>query len=111
MGNIRINTKIQTRIDIDSDFSDRMIPQGSIGLVVECYEHPVGYAVDIPIPDERLSSHFTYENVIVTPEQFIVLNETQIDQLLFFAYNSCQRSPRKNAADESVLQETSAVPK
>ncbi|GAK59743.1 hypothetical protein U27_06728 [Candidatus Vecturithrix granuli] len=103
MENIQVNTKIQTRVDIESDFSDRMIPKGSIGMVVECYEHPVGYAVDIPIPDENLASHFTYENVILTPEQFVVLNETQMYQLLFWAYNSRKPVSPNTLIAEDVL--------
>ncbi len=88
MENIRVNSKVQTVVEVESDFSDRIIPKGNIGMVVECYEHPEGYAVDIPIPDESAVGGFTYENVILTPEQCVVLNETQIYHLLFLAYNA-----------------------
>lgn len=104
MENIQVHTKIQTRVDLESDFSGRMIPtKGSIGMVIECYEHPVGYAVDIPIPDENLASHFTYENVILTPDQFVVLNETQVYQLLFWAYNSRKPVSPNTIITENVL--------
>lgn len=108
MENIQIHTKIQTRVDIESDFSDRMIPKGSIGMVVECYEHPVGYAVDIPIPDENLASHLTYENVILTPDQFVVLNETQMYQLLFLAYNSRKPVSPNTLIPEDILPSSSS---
>jgi hypothetical protein len=43
-----------------------------VGTVVECYENPEGYAVDIAIPDERLVGGFFYTNVILSPDQFEV---------------------------------------
>jgi hypothetical protein len=86
--NIQINSKIQTLVDVESDFSEQIIPKGSIGIVVESYDNPRGYAVDIPIPDERFVGDFTYENVILTPDQFIVLSDVQMYQLLFRSYNA-----------------------
>jgi hypothetical protein len=101
MRNIRINSKIQTLADVESDFSEQIIPKGSIGIVVECYEHPEGYAVDIPIPDERLIGDFTYENVILTPDQFIVLNDVQMYQLLFRSYNARKTTSKKSVGTRS----------
>ncbi len=68
-----INDSIQTLIDITADFSDLIIVKGTIGAVVECYENPEGYAVDLAIPNPNLIGGFTYENVILYPEQFIVI--------------------------------------
>lgn len=88
MESIHINSRIQTLIDIESDFSDRVIPKGSVGIVIECYKNPEGYAVDIAIPDDTLAGGFTYENVILTPSQLVVLGDTQIYQPLSHSYNS-----------------------
>jgi hypothetical protein len=60
-------------IDISSDFSDRVIPKGVRGTVVERYEQPKeGYSVDLAIPDETLVGEFRHENVVLLPNQFIV---------------------------------------
>jgi hypothetical protein len=69
----KINDSIQTLIDITADFSDLIIVKGTIGAVVECYENPEGYAVDLGIPNPELMGGFSYENVILSPEQFIVI--------------------------------------
>ncbi|MGK7875416.1 MAG: hypothetical protein AB4426_19585 [Xenococcaceae cyanobacterium] len=44
---------IKTLVDIQVDFGKRLIPKGTQGTIVECYEEPEGYAVDLAIPDER----------------------------------------------------------
>ena len=68
---------IQLIDTIKSDFSDRSIPSGTIGTIVECYEQPEeGYAVDLAIPDPQSITGFDYENVVLTPKQFIVLESS-----------------------------------
>lgn len=109
MRNIQINSKIQTLVDIESDFSEQIIPKGSIGIVVECYEKPEGYAVDIPIPDERFVGDFTYENVILTPDQFSVLNDVQMYYLLFRSYNA-RKTPSKKSVGRRVKEKRNAKP-
>ncbi|HEY9704437.1 MAG TPA: hypothetical protein V6C58_18455 [Allocoleopsis sp.] len=69
----KINDSIQTLIAINAEFSDLIIPKGTIGAVVECYENPEGYAIDLMIPNPQIIGGFTYENVILSPEQFIVI--------------------------------------
>jgi hypothetical protein len=69
----KVNDSIQTLEDITADFSDLIIVKGTIGAVVECYENPEGYAVDLAIPNPQIIGGFTYENVILSPEQFIVI--------------------------------------
>ena len=101
MRNIQINSKIQTLVAVESDFSEQIIPKGSVGIVVEGYENPEGYAVDIPIPDERFVGDFTYENVILTPDQFMVLNDVQMYQLLFRSYNTCKTPAKKRIGARS----------
>lgn len=71
----KIYDEIKTLVDIPVDFGDRIIPKETLGTIVECYEEPQeGYAVDIAIPDERWVGGFDYENVILFPEQFVVIN-------------------------------------
>jgi hypothetical protein len=69
----KVNDSIQTLNAITADFSDLVIVKGTIGAVVECYENPEGYAVDLAIPNPQIIGGFTYENVILSPEQFIVI--------------------------------------
>jgi hypothetical protein len=70
----KINDSIQTLKDLTADFSDLIIVKGTIGAVVECYDNPEGYAVDLAIPNPELIGGFSYENVILAPEDFIVIN-------------------------------------
>ncbi len=63
---------IQTLVDVNADFDhrDRIIPKGTEGSIVECYENPELYAVDLAIPNDKLVGGFEYENVILNPTQF-----------------------------------------
>ncbi|MEM9272435.1 MAG: hypothetical protein AAGA80_05655 [Cyanobacteria bacterium P01_F01_bin.143] len=61
---------IITLVDVSTDFGKRIISKGTQGTIVECYENPEGYAVDLAIPDDKLVGGFDYENVILTPEKF-----------------------------------------
>lgn len=65
---------IQTLIDVPADFDERIIPKNTQGTIVECYEDPEGYAVDLAIPNSHLVGGFEYENVVLTPEQFMVIS-------------------------------------
>ena len=79
---VSLYDQIKTLMDVPADFSthetsdnnNRVIPKGTLGTVVECYENPEGYAVDIAIPDERLVGGFFYTNVILTLDQFEVVS-------------------------------------
>lgn len=71
----KIYYQIRTSVEIKANFGKLLIPKGTIGTVVECYEEPQeGYAVDLAIPDDRWVGGFDYENVILFPEQFVVVN-------------------------------------
>lgn len=74
----KINDSIQTLIDLTADFSDLIIPQGTIGAIVECYPNPEAYAIDLMISNPKVIGGFTYENVILSPEQFIVISSQSI---------------------------------
>lgn len=70
----KINDSIQILVDIWAEFSDQIIVKGTIGAIVECYENPEGYSVDLSIPNPEIIGGFTYENVILYPEQFMVIS-------------------------------------
>jgi hypothetical protein len=84
----KINDSIQTLMDITADFSDLVISKGTIGAIVECYANPEAYAIDLMIPNPQVIGGFTYENVILAPEQFIVISsqslpEDEVKKLIF----------------------------
>lgn len=62
-------------MDVPSEFSERVMPRGTTGVVIECYEAPERYAVDLAIPDPSLVGGSAYENVILLPNQFEIINE------------------------------------
>lgn len=70
----KLYAQIRTLVEVQADFSNRVIPKGILGTVVECYENPEGYAVDLAIPNESFVGSFEYENVILCPDQFIVID-------------------------------------
>ncbi|MEG4807040.1 hypothetical protein QUA82_04330 [Microcoleus sp. F8-D3] len=78
---------IQTLVDINADFDhrDRIIPKGTEGTIVECYENPELYAVDLAIPNDKLVGGFEYENVILNPTQFTTLvNSVEMGEYSYF---------------------------
>ncbi|HAN73561.1 MAG TPA: DUF4926 domain-containing protein [Planktothrix sp. UBA8407] len=67
--------RIKTLVDIPADLGKSLIPKGTIGTVIECYERPKeGYAVDLTILSETGESE--YENLILYPDQFSVVIDT-----------------------------------
>lgn len=73
----KIYDSIKTLVSVSTDFGDRTIPTGALGTIVECYEQPEGYAVDLAIPNHKLVGGYQYENIILTPDQFAVIQEIQ----------------------------------
>jgi hypothetical protein len=72
-----VSDGVELLVDVPSDFSDRVIPKGTRGIVVECYLLPKeGYSVDVSIPDDALIGGFRYENVVLLPGQFAVRSES-----------------------------------
>ena len=68
------NDRIRTLVDVTADFSDRVIPAGTGGVIVEAYDTPrEGYAVDLEIEDDSLVGGHDFENVVLGPEQFAVV--------------------------------------
>ncbi len=65
---------IVTLVDIQTHSARNIIPKGTQGSIVECYTNSEGYAVDIGIRDDSSITGYDYENVILYPEQFKVIN-------------------------------------
>lgn len=70
----KLYAQIRTLVAVKADFRNQVIPKGKMGTVVECYENPEGYAVDLAIPNEALVGGFEYENVILNPDKFAVVD-------------------------------------
>ncbi|MBD2776321.1 hypothetical protein [Iningainema tapete] len=66
--------QIKTLVEVQADFSDQIISKNTLGTVVECYENPEGYAVDLAIPNQKLVGGFEYVNVILSPDQFALFD-------------------------------------
>jgi hypothetical protein len=60
------------RTVVDLDFRKRTIPAGTEGSIVEVYDDPEGYAIDLAIPCPELVGDYAYENMTLTPDQFVV---------------------------------------
>lgn len=73
----KLYDQIKTLVEIQDDFSSQLIPQNTFGTVIECYENPEGYAVDVAIPDSNFVGDFKYFNIIISPEQFALEDTTE----------------------------------
>ena len=67
--------QVRLSVDVPGEMSDlEVIPAGTLGAVIEAYESPCeGYAVDVAIPDLTLVGGYRYDNLLLTPDQFIVV--------------------------------------
>ena len=68
----KLYDQIVTLVDVEVDFGQRLIKKETKGTIVECYENPEGYAVDLAIPDNNSVTGYDYENVILYPKQFMI---------------------------------------
>jgi hypothetical protein len=77
----RVYDVVRLLVDVPAEYRDRVLPRGSVGTVVEAYEHPrEGYAVDFAVPDDRLVGGNSWENVMLKPDQFeVVTHYSQAD--------------------------------
>ncbi|AFP42036.1 hypothetical protein PXH78_33130 [Mycolicibacterium smegmatis] len=70
----RVNDSVELLVDVPGETQSWQIPKGTRGVVVEVFQHPVeGYAVDVSLPDASSSTKFRYDNVMLEPDQFIVV--------------------------------------
>ncbi|MBW4699070.1 MAG: DUF4926 domain-containing protein [Aphanocapsa lilacina HA4352-LM1] len=49
-----VNDRVEILENLNADFSDKSFVQGTCGTIVEVYDNPEGYAVDLAIPDPNL---------------------------------------------------------
>jgi hypothetical protein len=72
----KVDDRIRTLVDVPGEVLDGIIPAGTEGTIVESYEQPVeGYDVDVALPDETEFTGYSYDNLYLLPEQFVVLDE------------------------------------
>lgn len=77
----KINDSIQTLVTVKGYTYHGTIPKGTKGTIIECYTTPhEGYAVDVFIPDQSQISGFAYDNIILSPDQFEITNESENDK-------------------------------
>lgn len=70
----RVYSSIRTLMEVQGDIYTGIIPRGTRGTIIECYDSPVeGYAVDIFLPSEHSSTGYGYDSVVLYPEQFEVI--------------------------------------
>jgi hypothetical protein len=70
-----VENAIRTIVGLSAEFSGRHIPSGSYGTIVEKYDRPEGYAVDVVVSRTDLVGGYSFENVILTPDQFEIVPE------------------------------------
>ncbi len=73
----KVNDRVKTLVTVEGIPTEKVIPVGSIGVVIEAYESPEaeGYAVDFAFPDSSLIGDFAYADAYLEPDQFEVANE------------------------------------
>jgi hypothetical protein len=70
----QIYAAIRTTVAVTSGFTDERFPPGTYGTVVEHYAEPEeGYAVDLAIPAGQPGAGYRYDNVILRPDEFEVV--------------------------------------
>ena len=74
MENLR-SSCIRLTSQVVSDFTDRVIPVGTVGFIMETYDSPLCYAIDLKIEDNDYIGGNIWENVILYPEQFEFIQE------------------------------------
>ncbi len=73
---VKLYDQIKTLADLQSEFGDHAILKGAIGTIVECYTSPKeGYSVDLVVPNSSLVGGSTYDNLILRPDQFVVVTQ------------------------------------
>ncbi len=70
----KLYDQIKALVEVQADFRDQIIPKNTLGTVVECFENPEGYAVDLAIPNQKLVGDFEYINVTLSPDQLALVD-------------------------------------
>ena len=74
----KVDDSIRTTVAVSSNRKNTrhpIIPAGTSGTIVESYEQPEEYAVDVALLDDAFVGGYAYDNITLSPEQFIVLDE------------------------------------
>jgi hypothetical protein len=61
----RPGDRVRTTVVVKSEFSTRLYPVNTEGTVVECYEDPDSYAVDLAVPDDTFVGGYAYDNLVL----------------------------------------------
>lgn len=80
----QIYDQIETLVEIPLESSEAIAPKGVRGAIVECYDDPEMYAVDLAIRDRRFAGGLAYHNVVLTPDQFDVFRYKALDIAKYF---------------------------
>jgi hypothetical protein len=69
-----VDSLIKLLEDVPGHVLDRVIPAGSVGVIVEAYDNPEGYTVDFDLPARNSSDPLAleFDSVDLSPEQFEV---------------------------------------
>lgn len=73
-----VHSLIRTVTEVKSDFSDTVYPTGTRGTIVEAYQDPEMYYVDLAIPDDESVTGWTYDHVTLSSHQFEVLHDSVV---------------------------------
>lgn len=71
----KLYDRVRTLVDMPGFISKRVVPKGTEGTIVEIFEKPEEYAVDVDIPDEKEPTGYAFDNLPLTPEQFEVIGD------------------------------------
>jgi len=70
--------KIRLLIDIQAEFSGMTIPNGTEGVIVDCFAAPTeGYSVDFTLPDPKTQGGSNFAHSTIYPDQFEVIGHLQ----------------------------------
>ncbi|TVU55157.1 MAG: DUF4926 domain-containing protein [Arthrospira sp. PLM2.Bin9] len=98
----KLYDRIETVIEIKAHFGRQIIPKGTVGTVVECYQNPQeSYSVDLTMGGE-------YENLILNPEQFMVMGETSDESNLGTLFGGTKYEVPQAVLDASVAPQSQA---
>ena len=68
----KLNDEISLLVALEGNY-EKLLPVGTRGVVLECYEKPEGYIVDLWIPDATQIGGNRYDCITVLPEQIEVV--------------------------------------
>jgi hypothetical protein len=74
----KVDDWIRTTVDVPGFVIKGIIPKGTEGTIVEAYSQPTeGYAVNVNVVDKNAPNGYTYDNIVLLPDQLEVVEENQ----------------------------------